>query len=441
MNDTFNVEEVKTKMSTLETKFEEFATTLKDVNTVVNELVNNGADSAIFGEVGSTLLNTWNYNASTFGDFHNNFQNWTEVVSVIAANNAEFVVTAESIYANHGGNLDGVAEARKTFTDNPKESTYYQSSFQKEATDFLTAYGAISNGTTAWLNNYDKLSPEAKAIVTQKREELEGLLAETNMTAFVTNYNKLSDSEKHTIQASLSPSQQAAVFNNEIGLPDGSAEWKDKFDALSPEARAAYVNQYGGSVANRSVADSSYRTTSVVPQNGEYDGRTVVIPKLTAQDFEQTTDQNALRNQNAQIIVASATAVKENLSGESIALQGVLDTLPSNENFNALSQEQQIAVRSYLQTEITARNTIAEKIGSECYAGAGIDGTVGDATSYIYTVEHSAPDAIKGASTQYSDYAEAMREAESWNESLTSLNSVHDISAYLNSYGINSNGR
>ena len=94
-----------------------------------------------------------------------------------------------------------------------------------------------------------------------------------------------------------------------------------------------------------------------------------------------------------------------------------------------------------MQTEITARNTIAEKIGSECYAGAGIDGTVGDATSYIYTVEHSAPDAIKGASTQYSDYAEAMREAESWNESLTSLNSVHDISAYLNSYGINSNGR
>ena len=68
----------------------------------MNELVNNGADSAIFGEVGSTLLNTWNYNASTFGDFHNNFQNWTEVVSVIAANNAEFVVTAESIYANHG---------------------------------------------------------------------------------------------------------------------------------------------------------------------------------------------------------------------------------------------------------------------------------------------------------------------------------------------------
>ena len=174
MAETFNVEEVKAKMDALEETFSLFASTLKDVNIVVNDLVNNGEASAIFGDVGTTLLNTWNYNASTFGDFHNNFQNWTEVVSIIAANNREFVVTAESIYASHGGNLDGVQESKKAMAEAPTESIYYTKAFQDEAAAFLATYGAVSNGTTAWLNNYDKLSPEAKKIVdaANKDEEI-----------------------------------------------------------------------------------------------------------------------------------------------------------------------------------------------------------------------------------------------------------------------------
>jgi len=128
-------EKEKTLLQNIEVKETEtvyYVNPLYKDKITVNDLINNGIDSAIFGEVGETLLNTWNYNASTFSDFHNNFQNWTEVVSIIAKNNSDFVVSAESIYSSNSANLDGVAESRQNFKENPAESVYYKNTYQSE---------------------------------------------------------------------------------------------------------------------------------------------------------------------------------------------------------------------------------------------------------------------------------------------------------------------
>ena len=105
VTEKFNVEEVKNKMNTLETAFNALSDALSEANKIVNEEVNVGPESALFGELGTILLNTWNENASTFGDFHANFESWAQVVSVIAANNMSFTEETIKAYKDDGSTL------------------------------------------------------------------------------------------------------------------------------------------------------------------------------------------------------------------------------------------------------------------------------------------------------------------------------------------------
>lgn len=109
----FNAEGVKSSVAELETAFTDFANILKDINVVINENVNVGPDkSAVFGTVGTNLLNTWNENASTFGDFKANFDNWSKLVAIIEANNLSFEEEAIATYKSNGGNLAGIQSKR-----------------------------------------------------------------------------------------------------------------------------------------------------------------------------------------------------------------------------------------------------------------------------------------------------------------------------------------
>lgn len=115
MSETFNSDAVKSKMSQLEGKFTEFATTLSEINTIVEDLVQNGEGSAVHGVVGQSLLRMWEENAATFQDFQANFDEWSKVVSVISHNNSEFEVAAKAIYKDNAGTLVGVADNKAAY--------------------------------------------------------------------------------------------------------------------------------------------------------------------------------------------------------------------------------------------------------------------------------------------------------------------------------------
>ena len=130
VTEKFNVEEVKNKMNTLETAFNALSDALSEANKIVNEEVNVGPESVLFGELGTILLNTWNENASTFGDFHANFESWAQVVSVIAANNMSFTEETIKAYKDDGSTLtykDSATGTRLTISSLREMKGYEQS--------------------------------------------------------------------------------------------------------------------------------------------------------------------------------------------------------------------------------------------------------------------------------------------------------------------------
>ncbi len=104
-SESFNVEAVKSQMSTLEGYFNDLSEKLSEINKTVNEEINVGPESAVFGQLGSKLLGTWNANASTFGDFHANFESWSQIVAIIAANNTSFDAETINLYKDNGSTL------------------------------------------------------------------------------------------------------------------------------------------------------------------------------------------------------------------------------------------------------------------------------------------------------------------------------------------------
>ncbi len=117
-DEKFTVARVRYKMEQIENHFEEFARTLDKINSFVETNVNASIASSVYGDLGAKLLAIWDHNASTFGDFHENFDNWAQVVAVITANNNQFAVEAQATYRDNAGTLGGVKEARELVKKN-----------------------------------------------------------------------------------------------------------------------------------------------------------------------------------------------------------------------------------------------------------------------------------------------------------------------------------
>ena len=117
-DEKFSVVNVKNKMSTIENYFSEFSDTLSEINAFIQGNVNASLASSAYGDLGGKLLSIWDHNASTFNDFHDNFDNWAQVVAIIATNNNQFAVDALATYRDTAGTLDGVKEARSFVSKN-----------------------------------------------------------------------------------------------------------------------------------------------------------------------------------------------------------------------------------------------------------------------------------------------------------------------------------
>ncbi len=111
-SELFNANNVTIKMKTIESYFCDFADTLSQINGFVQSNVNASLESSAYGNLGGALLNIWNYNASTFDSFHQNFETWSQVVAVITANNKDFAVDSQATYRDHAGTLEGIQSAR-----------------------------------------------------------------------------------------------------------------------------------------------------------------------------------------------------------------------------------------------------------------------------------------------------------------------------------------
>ena len=112
-DEKFSIAGVTTRMQTIEDNFAAFSDTLDSINAFIEANVNASLESSAYGNLGGKLLSIWDYNAATFNDFHENFDNWSQVVAIISANNSEFAVDAQAEYRDNAGTLDGVAKARE----------------------------------------------------------------------------------------------------------------------------------------------------------------------------------------------------------------------------------------------------------------------------------------------------------------------------------------
>ena len=113
----FNYEGIKSCFDELDAEFAAFAKTLETLNNTVQEKINVGPDSGVLGGYGTSIINLWNSNASTFGDFYKNFESWSATVISLANANGGFEGLTADMFSNHqstGGTLDGVHDLRVT---------------------------------------------------------------------------------------------------------------------------------------------------------------------------------------------------------------------------------------------------------------------------------------------------------------------------------------
>lgn len=209
----------------------------------------------------------------------------------------------------------------------------------------------------------------------------------------------------------------AESFLKEHGAPDGSSEWQVAFQQLSPEEQQAVLAANGRNVAD--TYGTAYSLTNTVPDNGSYDGKTFVIPEVELGRY----DFNGCKEAGA-VMMNSGLAVADTLTGEANALNTLSSELDNNVNFQELSRADQEAIKGYLESQISCRESVSSTIKSDCAYGTWSDGVVAEAnSSYIH----------KTADTTYAKAVEAVK---GWNDSLSSVNDISYIRGYLNSYGI-----
>ena len=116
--DFFEYKGVQTCQVNIDKKFKELAECLKGANDYMNAHIDTAADeTAIKGELGKRFLDDWNMNASTFGDFYENFSSWSLLMASIIEQYGTFELEAvkNAIKENQstGATLKGVAETRE----------------------------------------------------------------------------------------------------------------------------------------------------------------------------------------------------------------------------------------------------------------------------------------------------------------------------------------
>ena len=217
----FDYEEVKKTMEALDGEFKKFAETLKKANDLINESINVSYESAVYSKsgdgVGAKFLKQWNDNASTFGDFYNNFEGWSKLVTLISSNNAEFEVTARTT----GATMDGVSSlVAGALTAVPTEPS---GTGVDEVSLFISNHGLINTGA-AWMTAFMALAPESQSkingMIRTATDEAEKYIKEYGLVNNGTAYNNLDKAVRDIIDKRIKENEE----NSTNGLTETPTE-------------------------------------------------------------------------------------------------------------------------------------------------------------------------------------------------------------------------
>lgn len=308
------------------------------------------------------------------------------------------------------GKVPERAEVREcdTFGEGTQEVSY-----QKENGEYVVAY-------------FDKDGNALYSLVSDKPIDVNGDLSGVDI-ADASGDNVSSDVFAATIggdagevdgggagETALSDSE---TFLEEYGAPDGSVEWQEAFKQLSPEEQQAVLAANGHNVDGS--LGQNYGLSTTVPSDGQYDGRHVVLPP--SDGYVEYGESGQL----ADVMINSGNAVRTNLDGEAAALTTLSSNLEMNSQFQNLSDADKNAIRQYMSDQSSNRTNISSQIESDCNYGAFVsDGPVGNLRS------------IATSGSWDDAYNEAATAVRGWNEELSKLDDLNEITAYLNSYGI-----
>lgn len=478
--ETFDAASVTSQLETINGIFESVAGTLKSINEAVTGEVQVGPESAVFGSLGKELLKIWDENAATFGDFHANFDEWTKMVSIITANNLNFEADAINMYKDSALTLEGIKEARdELFLESA--SLLYETNFvQGKTVQYYDEKGNLvtitldengkerkrittdknGNDVTLYYDNYGNYSVVSKDEAGKKvvkfydadGNEIErpytfsigGSFLATSVINGMASKAATSYIEEHGFDifsedfANLIPEAQAEIQSaidqvNAVGYPDGTPEWQERFESLSPTVQNAFLETVRGKIAE-AVSAHPYSITNVIPEDGVYDGSSVVIPGVNAGDLTGMSARD-VRFQNGAVIVNSANAVKANIDGETTGLQSITEKIASNDVFNALPESTKEKLSEYLNYQVAQRSNLSKQItefatGEIKNVGSSIKPKSGGPTAV------NLPDLGSPGDDYTRDYTNAAAVARSWNDALQGLDSVEAVTATFNSYGV-----
>lgn len=249
--DKFDYLGVKSCMDSLDNKFAEFAELLRTVNDYMNENISVDHHSAIFGILGDKYLADWNENASTFGDFYENFSVWSQLMVNIMNQYGGFdnAAVKNAIGQNQasGATLAGVAETRAAIWEN------------NQLKDFQDA------------NLIGKSNKIVEEGVVGTQDLGNGLVQYTYIDGTVVTYDKAGDgSVERMIVENVDGTIQGRTF-----IDDGGCV-VEHYDATGKAVSSDIINPEGVVVATRTYAED-YRNDTMTFYNADGSKDTVKI--------------------------------------------------------------------------------------------------------------------------------------------------------------------
>lgn len=101
--ESFDYEQVQTKLSALGLVFDDFFKKLNEINLKLNDNVNVGEEGALQGVVAKSLLESWNNCSDRFHTFKEEFDILLNGVTQVSNNNASL---EDEVMAMYGGSVD-----------------------------------------------------------------------------------------------------------------------------------------------------------------------------------------------------------------------------------------------------------------------------------------------------------------------------------------------
>lgn len=393
LTESFEAAGVSSCLEKIMDSIENFSKILKDISELVTLLVEHDDSSGLVGNVGKKFLELWSKNSSTFPDFSANFEKWISVVSVISANNENFMVNVSALYRSDGSNLDSVVALEDTSYD-PKKTYDFSTESIKMNTDYfeidqvledvyyIDSAGELSNGTKNF--TFKGLYPDPYL-------NKQNVFVDDEGFAYC-----LIDGVMHPIHYR---DDSAAYFDG------GHYKWNEKTitaELLFPDENGEYT------VVNR---DNSTRPTSLIDPNasldstvsygssvGDYtdfnpdtyegDGKTIYYSNerpITTSDQENAKE----------MMTTSAIDVRDSLRDEAEMMNLYLDSHPNLDSDQIAAIEEQISLREQMADTIS---------GDVQFGGRVEDGVIGDAfTNYVSNDRNKRIDYGTGYGEYYYD--------------------------------------